>query len=142
MLLKNSATLLEDTRTNTLDGPPYIKKGTRQYYISQIISIPCAPNWVSKTLSIICSSNTMVVYINTFKHKWNLWTLPHWAWIIDTLSRSSINLSRRGESLDLQTLHSRSRAKASLTDTTRDRSEMDSLRPTSPNHNTIREMRR
>jgi hypothetical protein len=36
------------------------------------------------------------------------------------LSRSSINLSRRGESLDLQTPHNRSREKAAPTHKTRD----------------------
>jgi hypothetical protein len=29
--LNNNTTLLEATRTNTPDGPPYVKKGTRQY---------------------------------------------------------------------------------------------------------------
>jgi hypothetical protein len=85
MPLKNSTTLLEATRTSTPDGPPYIKKGTRQYHISPIFSIPCAPNWVSKTLSIIWCSNTVVVCIDTFKQKWSSWTSPHWAWLIDTL---------------------------------------------------------
>jgi hypothetical protein len=54
------------TRTNTLDGSPYVKKGSRQYQISPIFSIPYAPNWVSKTLSIIWCSNITVVYIDTF----------------------------------------------------------------------------
>jgi hypothetical protein len=63
--LKNNTTLLEGTRTNTPDGPPYVKKGTRQYRISPIFSIPYAPNWVSNTLSIIWCSNTMVVCIDT-----------------------------------------------------------------------------
>jgi hypothetical protein len=71
MPLKNNTTLLEATRTSTPDGPPYIKKGTRQYQISPIFSIPYAPNWVSKTLSIIWCSNTMVVCIDTFKQKWS-----------------------------------------------------------------------
>jgi hypothetical protein len=107
-----------------------------------IFSIPYAPNWVSKTLSVIWCSNTMVVCIDTFKQKWSFWTSPHWARLIDTLSRSSRNLSRKGESLDLQTPHSRSREKAAPTHTTRDQVEMISLRTTSPSRNTRREMRR
>jgi hypothetical protein len=59
----------------------------------------------------------MVVFIDTFKHKWSLWTSPHWARLIDTLSRSRKNLSRKGESLDLQTPHSRSREKVAPTHT-------------------------
>jgi hypothetical protein len=142
MPLKNNTTLLEATRTSTPDGPPYVKKGTRQYQISPIFSIPYAPNWVSKTLSIIWCSNTVVVCIDTFKQKWSSWTLPHWARLIDTLSRSSRNLSRNDESLDLQTPHSRSREKAAPTHTTRDQVEMVTLRTTSPSCNTRREMRR
>jgi hypothetical protein len=57
------------------------------------------------------------------------------------LSRSSINLSRRGESLDLQTPHSQSREKAAPTHKTRDRENMVSLRTTSPSHNPRRVMR-
>jgi hypothetical protein len=93
--LKNNTTLLKATRTSTPDGPPYVKKGTRQYQISPIFSIPYAPNWVSKTLSVIWCSNTVVVFIDTFKHKWSSWTSPLWARLIDTLSRSSRNLSRK-----------------------------------------------
>jgi hypothetical protein len=84
----------------------------------------------------------VVVCIDTFKQKWSFWTSPHWARLIDTLSRSSRNLSRKGESLDLQTPHSRSREKAAPTHTTRDQVEMVSLRTTSPSHNTRRAMRR
>jgi hypothetical protein len=40
--LKNNTTLLEATRTSTRDGPPYLKKGTRQYQTSPIFSIPYA----------------------------------------------------------------------------------------------------
>jgi hypothetical protein len=57
------------------------------------------------------------------------------------LSRSSINLSRRGESLDLQTPHSRSREKVAPTHKTRDRENMATLRTTSPSHNPRRVMR-
>jgi hypothetical protein len=69
--LKNNTTMLEDMRTSTPDGPPCMKKGTRHYQVSPIFSIPYAPNWVSKTLRDIWCSNTMVVCIDTFKHKWS-----------------------------------------------------------------------
>jgi hypothetical protein len=80
----------------------------------------------------------MVVCIDTFKQKWIFWTFPHWVWLIDMLSRSS----RRGEILDLQTPHSRSREKAALTHTIRDIENMATLKTTSPSLNTIMEMRR
>jgi hypothetical protein len=124
MQLKKSTTLLEATRTNTQDGPPCIRKGTKQYQISPIFSIPYVPNWVSKTLSDIWCSNTMGVYIDTFKQKWSFWTSHHWVQLIDMLSRSSINLSRRGESLDLQTPHNRSREKVTPNPKTRERENM------------------
>jgi hypothetical protein len=57
------------------------------------------------------------------------------------LSRSSINLSRRGESLDLQIPHSGSREKEVTTPQTRDRSKMATLRKTSTSHNLRRVMR-
>jgi hypothetical protein len=57
------------------------------------------------------------------------------------MSRLSINLSRRGESLDIQTPYSQSREKAAATHKTRDIEKMATLRTTSPSHNTIRVMR-
>jgi hypothetical protein len=54
-----------------------VRKGTRQYQISPIFSIPCTPNWVSKTLNDIWCSNTVVVCIDTFKQKWSFWTSHH-----------------------------------------------------------------
>lgn len=142
MPLKNSTTFLEATRTSTPDVPPYIKKGTSQYQTSPIFSIPYALNWVSNILSVIWCSNTMTVCIDTFKHKWSSWTSPHWAWLIDTLSRLRKNLSRNDESLDLQTPHNQSREKETPTHTTRDQVNMATLRTIYPSHNTRREMRR
>jgi hypothetical protein len=141
MPLKNNTTMLEATRTNTLNEPPCVKKGTRQYQISPIFSIPCTPNWVSKTLSDMWCSNTVTVCIDRFKQKWSFWTSPHWVRLIDTLLRLSINLRRRGESSDLQTPHIRSRVEVAPTQKTRDREKMATLRTTSPSHNTTREMR-
>jgi hypothetical protein len=129
-------------KTSTLDGPPYVKKGTRQYQISPIFSIPYVPIWVSKTLSVIWWSNTVIVCIDTFKHKLSSWTSPLLAQVIDTLSRSSKKLSKNDESLDLQTPHRRSREKATPTHTTRDQVKMATLRTTSPSRDTRREMRR
>jgi hypothetical protein len=45
--------------------------------ISPIFSIPCAPNWVSKTLNDIWCSNTTTFCIDTFKQKWIFWTSHH-----------------------------------------------------------------
>jgi hypothetical protein len=134
--------MLEATRTSTPDGPPCVKKGTKKYEISPIMSITCAPNWVSKTLRDFWWSNIAIVCIDTFKQKWSFWTSPHWVWLIGMLSRSSRNLSRRGESLDLQIPHSRSRAKAAPTHMERDKENMSTLRTTSPSRNTRREMKR
>jgi hypothetical protein len=140
--LKNNTTLLEAMRTSTPDGPPYVKKGTKQYQTSPILYIPSAPNWVSNIMSVIWCSNTTVVCIDTFKQKWIYWTSPHWAKLIDTLSRSSKNLSRNSESLDLKTPHSRSREKATPTHTSGDQVMMVSLRTIHPSCNTRRAMRR
>jgi hypothetical protein len=49
---------------------------------------------------------------------------------------------QKGESLDLQTPNSRSRAKASPTHIARDQVEMVALRTTIPSHNTRRAIRR
>jgi hypothetical protein len=83
----------------------------------------------------------MVVFIDTLKEKWSFCTSQHWVRLIDMLSRSSINLSKRGKSLDLQTPHSRSREKEAPTHTKRDREKMVSLRKTILRHNTRRVMR-
>jgi hypothetical protein len=142
MPLKKNTTLLEATKTSTPDGPSYVKKGTRQYQNSPIFSIPYAPNWVSNILSVIWFSNTTTVFIDTFKHKWSSWTSPHWAQLIDTMLRSSINLCRNDESLDLQTLHSQNGAKATPTHIGGDQVEMATLRAIYPTCNTRRAMRR
>jgi hypothetical protein len=46
MLLSNNNTMLEAVMTTIRDGPHFNGKGTRQYQISQISSIPCAPRWI------------------------------------------------------------------------------------------------
>jgi hypothetical protein len=140
--LKKNTTMLEATRTSTPDGPPYIKKGTRQYQTSPIFSIPSAPNWVSNILSIIWCSNTTTLCIDTFKQKWSSWISPHWAQLIDTLSRSRKNLRKNDKSLDLRTPHSRSRETIIPTHTIGDQLVMASLRKICPICNTRREMRR
>jgi hypothetical protein len=57
------------------------------------------------------------------------------------MSRLSRNLSRRGESLDLQIPHNRTREKEALTHKTRDKEKMATLRKTSPSRYTRRIMR-
>jgi len=99
-------------------------------------------SWVSNTLSDIWFSNTTSFCIDTFKHKWSFYTSSHWVRLIDMLSRLSINLRRKGESLDLQTPHIWSREKAAPTHTTRDQVEMVTLKTILPSHNTRRAMRR
>jgi hypothetical protein len=142
MPLNKNTIILEATRTSTPDGPPCVRKGTRHYQISPIFSIPCTPNWVSKNLSDIWCSSNATVCIDTFKQKWSFWTSPHWVQLINVLSRSSINLSIRGESLDLQIPHNRRREKEPPTHTTRYKSKMATLRTTIPSCNRRRAMRR
>ena len=69
MLLRNNNTMLEAMMTSIRDGPHFDGKGTRQYQISQISSIPCAPRWISRTLNDIRCSSTATVIQNTSKHK-------------------------------------------------------------------------
>jgi hypothetical protein len=56
-------------------------------------------------------------------------------------SRLRRNLSRRGESLDLQTPHNQRREKAALTHKKRDKDKMATLKTTNPSRNTRRVMR-
>jgi hypothetical protein len=93
-------------------------------------------------MSVIWCLNTMVIYIDTFRKKWSSWIFPHWAHLIDMLSRSRINLSRNEESLDLQTPHNRSREKVTRTHTEKDQDEMAALKTIHPRCNTRREMKR
>jgi hypothetical protein len=58
-------------------------------------SIPCAPSWVSKTLSDIWCSSTAMVCIDTSRQKWSFWTSRPWARPIDMLSKSSRSLNKR-----------------------------------------------
>jgi hypothetical protein len=58
------------------------------------------------------------------------------------LSKSSINLNRRSQILDLQIPHSRSKAKAAPTHIKKERERMDPLKTTSPSHKQGMVMRR
>jgi hypothetical protein len=105
-------------------------------------SIPCAPSWVSKTLSDIWCSSTTMVCTHTSRQKWNFWKFRPWARPIDILSKSSRSLNKRHDSLGLQTPRSKIREKVAPTHRTKGRARMDSLRITSPNHEKRRTMRR
>jgi hypothetical protein len=61
------------------DGPHCDRKGTKQCQSSPMSSIPCAPSWVSNTLSDIWCSSTVTVCIDTSIQKWSFWTSRPWA---------------------------------------------------------------
>jgi hypothetical protein len=134
MLLRNNTTLLEVMTTYMQDGPHYDRKGTKQCQSSPMSSIPCAPIWVSKTLSDIWCSSTMTIYIDTSRHKWNFWTSHPWVWLIDMLSKSSRSLNKRRNSLGFGTPHIRSMEKEAPSCRTKNKTRMDSLRTTNLSH--------
>jgi hypothetical protein len=142
MLLRNNTTLLEATMTNIRDEPHCDRKGTRQYHVSQISSIPFTPTWVSRTPNNIWCSSTITFCIDTSKQESSFWTSHHWERHFNMLSKSSRNLNRRSESLDLQFPHNRSRVKATPTHIKKDRVRMDNLRTTSQRRKQRRVMRR
>jgi hypothetical protein len=95
MLLRNNTTLLEVMTTYIQDGPHCGRKGTKQCQSSPMSSIPCTPRWVSKTLSDIWCSSTMVVCIDTSRQKWSFWTFHPWAWPIDMLVKIEQKLKQK-----------------------------------------------
>jgi hypothetical protein len=64
MILRNNTTLLEVMTTYLQDIPQCGRKGNKQCQSSPKSSIPCAPSWVSKTLSDIRCSSITVSYID------------------------------------------------------------------------------
>jgi hypothetical protein len=76
-----------------------------------------------------CSS-TMVVCIDTSRHKWIFWPSFPWVWPIDMLSKSSRILNKINDSLDLVTPHNRSRERVAPTHKTKGKEKMESLRMT------------
>jgi hypothetical protein len=116
------------------DGPHCGKKWTKQCQSSPTSSIPCTPRWVSMNLSDIWCSSTVVVYIDTSRHKWIFCKSHPWAQCIDMLSKLSRILNKRRDSLGLQTPHSRSKVKVAPNHRKKGRERMDSFRTTSLNH--------
>ena len=114
------------------NGPHYGKKETKQCQISQISSIPCLPSWVSKIQRDIWCSSIMVLYIDTSRPKWNLWTSHPWARPTDMSSKSSISSNRRRGNLGLGTPHKKIQERVALTHITKDKANMESIRTTSP----------
>ena len=142
MLLRNNTTLLEVMKTYIQDGPNCGRKGTKQCQISPMSSIPCAPCWVSETMSNISCSSTVAVCIDTFRENWSFWTSHPWVWPIDMPSKLSIRLNKICGSLGLGTPHNRSRAREAPTRRTKDRSNMGNLMTMSPRHKKRRTMGR
>jgi hypothetical protein len=114
------------------NGSHYGKKETKQCHISRISSIPCAPNWVSKIQNDIWCSSIVALCIDTSRPKWNFWTYHPWAWPTDMSSKSSRSSNKRRGNLGLGTPHNKSQEREAPTHRTKDRSNMDSIRTTSP----------
>jgi hypothetical protein len=128
MLLRNNTTLLEVMMTCIPNGLHCGKKETKQCQISQISSIPCAPSWVSNIQSDIWCSSIMVLCIDTYRLKWNLWMSYPWARPTDMPSKSSRSSNKRRGNLDLGTPHNKIQERVAPTHKTK-----DSIRTTSPN---------
>lgn len=102
--------------TSTWDVPHCSKRGAKIFWSSQILSIPCAPNQVSKTPSDIWFWNIMRLCIGTSNSKWISWTSHEWELPIDMLSKSSRNLGTgTSGSLGLQICNNQRMVKATLT---------------------------
>ena len=89
-------------RTNTSNGPRCGSKGIKMCTKWRICSITCAQSCVLKIQREIWCSSTAVVYTKKFRRKWNSTTFHHLERHMVMPPRSSRNLSRRGETLDLQ----------------------------------------
>jgi hypothetical protein len=89
------------------NGPHCDKKETKQCQISQISSIFCAPSCVSKIHSDIWCSSIVVLFIDTSRLKWNLWTSHPSAWPINMSSKLSRSSNKRRDNLGLGTPHSK-----------------------------------
>jgi hypothetical protein len=120
------------------NGPHCGKKETKQCQISQISSIPCAPSWVSNIQSDFWCSSIMVLFIDTFRPKWNFWTFHPWARPIDMPSKSSRSSNKICDNLGLGTPHNKSQERVSPTHRAKDIENMDNIRTTSPRRKQIR----
>jgi hypothetical protein len=124
--------MLEVMTTCIPNGPHCSKKEIKQFQSSQISSIPCAPNWVSKIQSDIWCSSIVVLCIDTSRPKWNFWTSHPWAQPTNMPSKSSKSSNKRRGNLGLGTTHSKSQERVAPTHRTKGRSKMDSIKTTSP----------
>jgi hypothetical protein len=84
----------------------------------------------------------MGLYTGTSKPKWSFWTSHHWESLIDMLSKSSRNLSKRtsGSSGSANPSNNQSMVRVALTPREKDRERMASPRTTSPSHQQRRVM--
>jgi hypothetical protein len=108
ILLRRNTTLSKFMMTYIPNGPHCGKKETKQCQISQISSIPCAPSWVSKIQRDIWCSSIVVLYIDTSKPKWNLWTSHPWARPTNMSSKSRRSSNKRHDNLGQKTPHNKS----------------------------------
>jgi hypothetical protein len=105
MISRKNTTMLEVMPTYTENGPHCSKKETKQCPSSQISSIPCAPSWVSNIPRDIWCSRIVVVFIDTYRPKWILWTSHPWVRPTDMSSKSSRSSNKRHDNLGLGTPH-------------------------------------
>jgi hypothetical protein len=84
----------------------------------------------------------MTISIDTSIHKWSFWTSRPWERAIDMMSKASIRLNKRHDSLGLQTPHSRSKEKVAPTCRTKGKARMNNLKTTSLNRKQRRTMGR
>jgi hypothetical protein len=59
-------------RTCIQYGPHCCRKETKQWQISLMYSIPCAPSWVSNIIRNIWCSSTAAICIDTSRHKFGV----------------------------------------------------------------------
>jgi hypothetical protein len=86
---------------------------------------------------IWCSS-IVVLRIDIYKPKWNLWTYHPWARPTDMSSKSSRSSNKRHGNLGLGTPHIKIQEREAPTHITKDRENMDCIKTTSPSHKKIR----
>ena len=80
---------------------------------------------------IWCSS-ILVLYIDTSRLKWNLWTYHPWGLPIDMTSKSSRSSNKRRDNLGQGTPHNKSQEREAPTHRTKDRENMESIMITNP----------
>jgi hypothetical protein len=142
ILLRNNTTLLEVMTTFIPNGPHCSKKETKQCHISQISSIPCTPSRVSKIQSDIWCSSIVALCIDTSRSKWNLWTSHPWVQPTDMPSKLRRSSNKIHSYLGLGTPHNKSQERVAPTHRTKDITNMDSIKTTSPSYKQRRTLER